>query len=284
MGDTMLRCPFCESSAFDTIFVYDAPPPGEVSFPLETGQSYHREVVRCVDCGHFLSLNSMDMSGLYTRDYVDATYGGAEGMRRAFERIQGLAPDTSDNNQRVKRFRAFAERRFAGTSPLSPLDVLDVGSGLCVFLARLKAETGWDCTALDVDARQVAHAREAAHVRAVQGAFGAVDNLGRFDAISFNKVLEHVRDPISLLGQATAHLCERGFVYIELPDGEAAATAGPNREEFFIEHHHVFSARSMGLLAKRAGFHVIERESLVEPSGKYTLAGFLERLPEEGHG
>ena len=34
------------------------------------------------------------------------------------------------------------------------------------------------------------------------------------------------------------------LVYVELPDAEGAALHGPGREEFFIEHHHVFSAAS----------------------------------------
>jgi hypothetical protein len=64
-------------------------------------------------------------------------------------------------------------------------------------------------------------------------------------------------------------------VYVELPDGEGAATDGPGREEFFIEHLHVFSMASMCLLAARAGFSVQLAERLREPSGKFTLYAFM---------
>ncbi len=56
---------------------------------------------------------------------------------------------------------------------------------------------------------------------------------------------------------------------------------GPDREEFFIEHLHVFSMASLGLLAQRAGFAVDSAERLREPSGKYTLVAFLSRCASD---
>ena len=50
---------------------------------------------------------------------------------------------------------------------------------------------------------------------------------------------------------------------------------GAGREEFFVEHHHVFSPASIALLAMRSGFRVISIERLQEPSEKYTLRAFL---------
>ena len=132
--------------------------------------------------------------------------------------------------------------------------MLDVGSGLAVFPARMK-EAGWTCTALDPDPRAVEHARTVVGVEAVRADFMEADDLGRFDLVTLNKVLEHVPDPAAMLGRTREFLAEGGVVYVELPDGEAAAADpdGPDREEFFIEHLHVFSMSSMSLLADRAG-------------------------------
>jgi hypothetical protein len=88
-------------------------------------------------------------------------------------------------------------------------------------------------------------------------------------------VLEHVEDPLALLIAARALLSPTGFVYVEVPD-VAAAADGPGREEFFVEHHHVFSAASLAMMAARAGFVARTIESLREPSGKFTLRAFLE--------
>ena len=47
------------------------------------------------------------------------------------------------------------------------------------------------------------------------------------------------------------------------------------REEFFIDHVHVFSTPPVVLLAERAGFRVAEVQRLREPSTKFTLRAFL---------
>jgi SAM-dependent methyltransferase len=273
MPHPTLGCP-CAGRHLVGAFAYSARPDGEVAFPL--AGDYRRDYRRCTLCEHWFSRHTMDLSALYDGTYVDATYG--DGMRRTYERIMALPPERSDNLGRVAVVRAFAERRFAATRPSPRL--LDVGAGLAVFPARMTAH-GWRCTALDPDPRAAAHASDIAGVTAVTGDFRALaGGLGDFDVVSFNKVLEHVEDPVAMLAAARHLVAPGGFVYIELPDA-AAAVDGPGREEFFIEHHHVFSAASVGLLAVRAGFRLLALEALREPSGKYTLRGFLEPLPDE---
>lgn len=264
----------CGHTAFDTVFDYHMPPAGEVRFEFSTN-GYRRKVVRCRSCGHFLSVHDMDMAGLYGGQYVDATY--REGLQRAYERVMALAPAQSDNAGRVARIVGFARKRWPEAGP-GKLSVLDVGSGLCVFLGRLMRETGWRCMALDPDARAAQHARETAGVEATCADFMRADALGTFDIVTFNKVLEHVEDPVAMLGRALRHLAPGGFVYVELPDGEAAQVEGPGREEFFIDHHHVFSAKSTRTLIGRAGFATTDVERLREPSSKFTLRAFA--VPE----
>jgi SAM-dependent methyltransferase len=258
-------CPLCGSDGLETVFRYLAPPPGETTFPLADGQRYEREYRRCGVCGHFLSVHDLDLAGLYEGHYMDSTYAG-DRLRETFERIMGLPPERSDNVQRVARI----QRLWDG----APGTVLDVGSGLGVFPARMK-EAGWTPTALDPDPRSVRHAIEMVGVDAVQADFATAGELGRFDLITFNKVLEHVDDPVEMLARARSYLGDGGALYVEVPDGEGAATEGPEREEFFVEHVHVFSAASLALLSARAGFSLQALERLREPSTKYTLAAFL---------
>ncbi|MBI3522168.1 MAG: class I SAM-dependent methyltransferase [Chloroflexi bacterium] len=265
-----LRCD-CQARHFTRVFSYDAPPEREVRFTFSAGGRYEREVWQCGVCRHLVSLHEMDPGPLYSGEYVSSTYGD-DGIATAFERIAALPPERSDNAGRVARIVDFAKGHF-GPRTIAPA-VLDVGSGLCVFLNALKVH-GWRCTALDPDARAVRHARERVGIAAVQGTFESAAALGRFDVITFNKVLEHVDDPIAMLEKAALHLERSGFVYVEVPDGEVAARDGKDREEFFIDHPHVFSAASLALLAARAGFDVRALERLKEPSTKYTLRAFL---------
>lgn len=260
------RCPW-DGNALQEAFRYDAPPEGETRFAAE-GARYERVVLRCPACGHYLSHHDMDLGSLYAGDYVGATYG--DRMRATFDRIMALPPERSDNAGRVARVVAFAAEH-----GLASGRALDVGSGLCVFLARLQRE-GWEGTAIDPDARAVAHAREVVGVDAVCGDFMTVDDLGRYELVTLNKVLEHVEDPVAMLARCRAFLAEPAIVYVELPDGDAAAAEGPGREEFFIEHLHVFSPASLAMLAARAGFSPLRIDRVREPSTKYTLCAFLE--------
>ena len=199
-------------------------------------------------------------------------------MRRRFEKIMALPATASDNRARVARVLAFA--RGCGISASKPR-LLDVGAGLGVFPAAMR-EAGWDAIALEPDARTVDHLRTVAKVEALMDDFLKLNpaQVGRFDAISFNKVLEHVEDPVTLLQAASGFLTPHGFVYVEVPD-IAAAADGPGREEFFVEHHHVFSPASVALLARGAGFSVSAIERLREPSTKYTLRAFLRHAPKQ---
>lgn len=269
-----VRC-VCNGSDFSTVFRYEAPPNGETQFGFCRSGSYRRDVLRCAWCGHFVSYHEMDDKALYTGSYVSATYGDEGGLRAAFDRIMTLPEEQSDNAGRVRRVLEFAARRFSNLSDSElPPSILDVGSGLCVFLSRMKA-LGWNCTALDPDCRATEHAERTVGVRAVCGDFMTVEGVGQFNAVTFNKVLEHVNDPVAMLARSARFLNDDGFVYVEVPDGEAAVRAGSQREEFFVEHLHIFSAASLAVVSSRSGLSLSRIERVREPSGKFTLLAFL---------
>ena len=64
-----------------------------------------------------------------------------------------------------------------------------------------------------------------------------------------------------------------------MPDGQCAAEdkLGYGREEFF-EHHHVFSCNSTEKMVEKAGFELIKIETIKEPSTKYTIRAFLQKI------
>jgi len=263
-----LECPFCQRSRFDSVHVYTSRPEGETCFGWD--DSYRRELFQCEGCRHYFSVMPVDLEAIYAAGYVDATYDES-GLKAAFQRLVSLPADRSDNQGRVRAVDEFARIWLGGVKRR----LLDVGSGLCIFPFGMKA-VGWDCTAVDPDLRAVQHAREVCGVESICANFMQWDARGQaYDLVTFNKVLEHVADPIAMLAHSRSFLSETGFVYVEVPDGLAAIQDGPGREEFFIEHHHVFSQRSAELLADHAGFRVLKAQRLREPSGKYTLRVFM---------
>ena len=253
------------------MYTYTAAPAGEIGFRRESSAPYHRELWQFTGSNHFVSTHAMTVATDYTGDYVEATYGDRAGVLAAFRKVIDLPPARSDNAGRIARVRAFAEARFGRDRAIR---LLDVGAGLGVFPHAVKS-AGWSCTALDPDPRAVDHLRDGVGVQAVCADFMRADDLGRFDIITLNKVLEHVPDPVAMLARARRFLVDDGFVYVEVPDGEAAIREGPGREEFFIEHLHVFSFASTVTMIDRAGYQPELVERLREPSTKYTFRAFM---------
>jgi 2-polyprenyl-3-methyl-5-hydroxy-6-metoxy-1,4-benzoquinol methylase len=266
-----LHCPITDDSESRLVFHYTRPPAAEVSFPRPEGEPYLREVWQFLPSGHFVSIHRMQVDTNYSGSYVDSTYKNEESMRASYRRIIGLPPERSDNFWRFSEIKQFANSWFGRTSDL---ELLDIGSGLGVFPSKVHKE-GWLCTALDPDERAVKHLADTVGVNALLGDFMKLDVVKQYDIITLNKVLEHVYDPIAMLRRTYDWLKPGGFVYVEVPDGEIASRYGSEREEFTIEHLHVFSLASSAVLATQAGYLLRQITRVQEPSSKYTLRLFL---------
>ena len=265
---TSLSCP-CDKPDPVPAFQYNQPPEGETRFDWG-GQTYQRGYKKCRNCGHWHAEIQMDLTDFYRGGYVDGTYGNR--LKENFKRILALPESKSDNTARVKRVLDFAKGKW-GDKKVPNL--LDVGSGLAVFPFRMK-EAGWQVTALDPDARAAAHASENAGVKSVHADFlkWEPETGEKFDVITLNKVLEHVEDPITMMAHARKWIQPGGVLYIEVPN-VTAAQKGPGREEFFIEHLHVFSESSLVSVAQREGWSADSVFELQEPSGKLSLCAFF---------
>ena len=74
----------------------------------------------------------------------------------------------------------------------------------------------------------------------------------KFDLISFNKVLEHVKNPIDQINESLKYLNNDGVLYIELPEGDRIYNDNliSERSEFAVEHYTVHNIRSIKMIAK----------------------------------
>jgi len=269
MDDRCSTCAFCEGD-LALVANYKTPPKGETNFGLEP---YSRDLMICSLCGHITNKHSYEFSSnFYNSAYRKSTYGSE--TEANFKRIMRLPVSQSDNRHRVKYIKKF-------TSNLGwnmPSKCLDVGSGLGVFPAVLE-EAGWIGLALEPDVNASISIQKLTGVTAIAGDLMKIDNLGSFDLITYNKVLEHVPSPIPLLARSKHFLKPAGLVYLEVPDGETALkVCGPNREEFFIEHYDAYSKKSLEMLITSAGFCPLSITNVHEPSGKFTLRAFIQTM------
>lgn len=268
-----IKCPITGDVKAKLIFSYNAPPLNEISLKTLKIQNYKREVWQFLPSGHFVSIHSMNLDDFYKGAYMEATYNNLNSMIKTYNKIISLPIHKSDNMGRFNAVNSFYKKWYK--EKISP-KLLDIGSGLGVF-PYLVNKHGWDCTAIDPDPRSIDHIVKKIKIKGLCGDFMNLSPNKKYDIVTLNKVLEHVEDPISMLSRVNKWIKDDGFVYIELPDGENASKEGKEREEFFIEHLHIFSSESTKILAKKAGFKVQMISQIQEPSSKYTIRAFLSK-------
>lgn len=266
-----IRCPISGDDESDLIFSYKSPPVGEMKFA--SIKLYKREIRKFKISSHYINVHSINLDNLYSGSYVDSTYKNSDKLVKTFKKIISLPEDQSDNIGRYNKIKNFTNLWFNKKSIPS---LLDVGSGLGVF-PYIVNKNRWDCTALDPDPRSISHIKNNLKIKGICGDFFKMKPTKKFDIITFNKVLEHVKDPIKMLSLSMNWLKKGGLVYIEIPDGEMAEIHGKAREEFFLEHYHVFSIISTAMMASKAGYKIEEISRLKEPSSKFTIRAFLSK-------
>tara|TARA_A100001015_G_C14748898_1_gene616703 strand:+ start:611 stop:820 length:210 start_codon:yes stop_codon:yes gene_type:complete len=68
-------------------------------------------------------------------------------------------------------------------------------------------------------------------------------------------------------------------MYIEVPDGYAASKHKDSkfREEFFVDHLHIFTQTSLKRCIELAGLTLLSCKSIEEKSGKLSIYAFVKK-------
>ena len=245
-------------------FKYNKRPPEEKIFKISS--EYKRNFYQCENCNHMIAKHFFTVKQMYTKQYFELVYGSEIGMAKKFNFITNLPLKKSDNKNRANRIEKFFNYK--------KLNALDIGSGSGVFLFEMKKK-GWAVTGFEKDKRYADFCRKNLNIKIHTKGFCALNP--RFNLITLNKVLEHMERPVNLLRYVKKKLNGEGYVYIEVPD-ILAATKGKNRQEFGLEHQHVFSIQSLDNMITKSGLVTMEIKRLHEPSDKHTLYAFAKKL------
>jgi 2-polyprenyl-3-methyl-5-hydroxy-6-metoxy-1,4-benzoquinol methylase len=253
----------------ELFYDYHSPPPLE---PIYKIKNYKRKIMRCKICGHFTAKHEIKVSEFYKKNYSLISHG--DDMKKKFNKINNLK-SRSDNFHRVERilsyFKDFKKKE---------IDLLDVGSGLSIFLYQLKKKVNWKLVGVEPDINFVNFAKKL-NINVVHSNLKSnIFKNNKFNIITMNKIIEHVKDPVKLLKISKKLLIKNGYVYIEVPDGFAASRhqEGKFREEFFVDHLHVFSKKSLIRSIKLAGLSLLFCKSIKEKSGKLSLYAFAKKI------
>ena len=94
-----------------------------------------REYYECKNCKHIFSKLYFDLKDIYNDQYFDYTYTNLKKLQYRFNSVKNLSYAKSDNKNRVKRVNSYFDNK-------NKLSVLDVGSGMGIFLYEMKKEIG----------------------------------------------------------------------------------------------------------------------------------------------
>jgi SAM-dependent methyltransferase len=146
--------------------------------------------------------------------------------------------------------------RHAYLGDLAPGTLLEVGCGSGWRLAELR-RLGWDVVGQEVDEAAAARAREGHGLTVV---VGPLERLGLpsagFDAVILNHVIEHISEPVSLLRECWRLVTPGGRLVCVTPnvDGLGRRIFGARWRGLEPPRHlHVFSRRTLGIVARSAG-------------------------------
>lgn len=250
-----------------TIYNYKFKPKNEPNYKIK---NYKRKILQCKKCKHFFAYHKINTSNLYKKNYSLISHG--KDLKIKFKKILKLK-DKSDNFHRVKRILSFFKNLRN-----KKINLLDIGSGLGIFLFSLKKKVNWKMSGIEPDKNSYNFTKNVLNLNISNNSFENKKIKRKFEIVTLNKVIEHVKNPISFLIKTRNLIKKKGYIYIEVPDGVAAKSSkeGKNREEFFLDHLHIFSIKSLNNCLIKSNFKVLKIESIKEKSGKYTIFAFAQ--------
>ena len=155
---------------------------------------------------------------------------------------------------------------------------LDVGAGLGIFPKKLQNKKFKNIYLIETDKVNINFLKYYLKFQKTHRKQSDLKNI-KFDLITMNKVIEHVDNPALFLKNYMKNLKLNGYIYIEVPDIDAKNDKlSYDREEFFIEHHHVFSKTSLILMLSKLNLKILKIEQIREPSSKYTIFCFAKKI------
>ncbi len=196
--------------------------------------------VSCISCGlvsHRVPLSESDVRGVYD-----------------FEYDLGTSRDAGDSQRALRYASVIAElgnMKCAG-------NILEIGCGSGAVLSELAQR--WSLGRfLGIEAApQLALGRGGSRVEIRQGFLEDLrDEDRQFDLVYAINVVEHAADPTLFLGAIAGLLAKEGVVIVICPDG-----GRPNLELLFADHINSFTARSLNLIAAKAGLRIVYEEKV----------------------
>tara|TARA_B100000989_G_scaffold238449_1_gene185330 strand:+ start:17791 stop:18579 length:789 start_codon:yes stop_codon:yes gene_type:complete len=225
---------------------------------------YERCLYKC-KCGHFYNFHkhSKFLDSIYKKKYSKESHNNLENK---FKFIKSLKKKSS-NFHRVEFLKKKIDNKCS---------ILDIGSGFGIFPHEMK-KSKFNILASETNKEMISFMKKKKIKCFYFNILNKKFNLNKkFDVITFNKVLEHLKlnNIKEVLKKSKLLLKNKGIIYIELPSS-TAKKINLYRQEFYFEHYNIFSIRSFRLLIKSIGFKIIYIKDIIEVNKKYTIRAII---------
>lgn len=281
-------CPLCGAQLGEVLLTILEPDRFERAVGIAGGDGYRRLWCGCTGCGAAIqqqdSLNAERLRAIAENYYeVDL----ANGIESKYRLVMDLPDNRSDNAGRVSRVleKLLTVRAALGIAPETVIRAVDVGAGTGVFLAKLAlacAAKGiaLEAVAIEPDPIAAAHLRSLGIASVKEAVLDRTFEGADFDLVTFNKVLEHIDDPVPVLKEAARLLSpERGLIYAEVPAVETIGRRPATDNILGALHRHLYGLSSVDRMLSRAALVPVDLRRIAEPSGKLTVFGFAVPTP-----
>jgi SAM-dependent methyltransferase len=164
--------------------------------------------------------------------------------------------ELADPNQFWMRWRSLAfvaQLRSIGVALDRELRVLDVGAGNGALRSQLEATTRWRIDLCDTNPAVREHRIPGRGGEWVYDVASRDESrLASFDAAILFDVIEHADDPVSLLGDAAAHVRSGGWIFLNVP----ALPTFHSGYDRAVGHRRRYTRQSLRTEVERAGLRV----------------------------
>jgi 2-polyprenyl-3-methyl-5-hydroxy-6-metoxy-1,4-benzoquinol methylase len=147
-----------------------------------------------------------------------------------------------------------------GTGP----KLLDVGAGNGYFTYLARTEFALAADGLEISAAEAAYARDTFGIELLRGDLSVVAE--KYDVITSFNVLEHVKEPMTLLTQMSERLAPGGVLVVTTPNPSCLhrRLRGLNRWNMVCPPHHInlFTRTALREMLTRLGFETLEYSTL----------------------
>jgi 2-polyprenyl-3-methyl-5-hydroxy-6-metoxy-1,4-benzoquinol methylase len=235
-----------------------------------------RAIVECPDCKLIYrnpQLDEDEVKILYEkfRDYSIRD----ESPDEYFDRITCYPKGESENIEKIEWLAKYYSCKSEVKNSL-----LDIGCGGGVFIHTFrKYFHNWEMFGVEPTKSfaDLAKRRTGAVVIAEQFNKNLFEN-SKFDLITINQVLEHIKNPINFL-QDVAHLLKpNGQIYLEVPSASDLNYLPSNHDRFQSQHFYIFNISSLNKVIENAGFRVKKIEEIVTLRKRRNLVALISLL------